>query len=371
MTKRTFGRIKGLIQDMALWSGRKIIDVFSPNSVLIHNKKTRLPRKDTMNILWICSDNTANNPYNIVKTINDETKHMAVLIQAKQTYLNYPLDGTIMVNTITLKEFIKYVKWADVIHLNESVVSGLYPPEQAARFKCGSRVTLYDVLTEDKKVFRHSNGTYYRSHYGEINRLCEKHNMYKTVSTPDLISYGMHTYWLPQPIPTTDEIYKKGEVMSTEKIRISHSPTNRLIKGTQLFLLVCKKLFPELEVVLIEGKKHDECLRIRKTCHINYDQYSLGAYGVSSLESLAIGQLNIVGLHYVCNYIRDHPFIEIKDGVMTGMATAIQECIDIIHSDGYEKHLETQRKWLVEYHERIKVVEFLLELYKHAGYYVK
>ena len=327
-------------------------------------------RHDNLHILWVCDDNTANNPYNLRNAINKYTKHECKLVQGKQTYLGYPLDGTIMAEDITRTEFISLVLWADVIHLNESVVSGIYPPEHDKYFKDGTRINLYDIFQPHQKVFRHSNGTYYRNNFKYLNYLCEKHNMYKTVSTPDLISLGSNNYWLPQPIPLDQPKYKIRARWS-DKIRVSHSPTNRVIKGTDTFLAVCKSRFPDMEVVLIEKMTHGECLKARKKCLVHYDQYSLGAYGVASLEALSIGQVCIVGIDNIFQYIPDSPFVEIDGPYPENMEDALIRARNIASDeDNYKAYCKKAKEYLVYHHSDKVVVKRLCDMYEHAGFYI-
>lgn len=74
-------------------------------------------------------------------------------------------------------------------------------------------------------------------------------------------------------------------------LRIGHAPTNRLLKSTDLFLAACDRLTADgldVEVVLIEGKPWAECLPIKGTCDIFFDQTAYG-YGGNAIEAWAMG----------------------------------------------------------------------------------
>ncbi len=86
-------------------------------------------------------------------------------------------------------------------------------------------------------------------------------------------------------------------------VRIVHSPTQRIIKGTETILSTVEKLKKELknlkiELELVENVPHREALKIYSEADICIDQLRLGSYGTFSVESMALGK------PVVC-YIRD------------------------------------------------------------------
>lgn len=75
---------------------------------------------------------------------------------------------------------------------------------------------------------------------------------------------------------------------------VGHSPTRRNVKGTQEILEAVEKLqkIIKFEFRLIEGVRHNECMKLKAGCDIGIDQvgnYGGTAYGRSSLEFLALG----------------------------------------------------------------------------------
>jgi hypothetical protein len=205
--------------------------------------------------------------------------------------------------------------------LNDSVVSGEYPPQKTLFFKDKKKVNVYSLLS-GKKVFRHANGTYYRNDYKRVNILCDRYNITKTVSTPDLISLGKDNKWIPQPIDL-DKYYFSD---IKESKRISHAPTKD--KGTDIIKAAIESI--GYSPVVISGMSHDKCIELRRSCPFHIDQVSyLGIYGLSSIEAVAIGQINMATLHNVRGYIPNHPFIEIN-GLTKKQYFFVVTCLIII-----------------------------------------
>jgi len=82
-------------------------------------------------------------------------------------------------------------------------------------------------------------------------------------------------------------------------LRVCHAPTRRGFKKTDLFLKVCQELVDEgheIEPVLIEGVSNEECLAIKASCHVTYDQLSVGVHGMSAVESMALNHIVVAGI---------------------------------------------------------------------------
>lgn len=77
-------------------------------------------------------------------------------------------------------------------------------------------------------------------------------------------------------------------------LRVGHSPTRRLAKGTGDIIRVINNLKKRLnfEFLLIEGVSNRRCMELKATCDIGIDQignYAGTGYGRSGLEFLALG----------------------------------------------------------------------------------
>ncbi len=68
---------------------------------------------------------------------------------------------------------------------------------------------------------------------------------------------------------------QKYNLQVNNTIKICHAPTNRYYKGSEIIIPICKKLADQnnhVEFILIENRKHDEVIKIKRNCDIIVDQ---------------------------------------------------------------------------------------------------
>jgi hypothetical protein len=99
--------------------------------------------------------------------------------------------------------------------------------------------------------------------------------------------------WLPIAMPVARYRALRNEVGPTiaRGIRIAHSPTKRLYKGTDKFMAAVASLKAkglDVQAVLIENKDHGTALRMKAGCDAVFDSLWLGLQG-SGLEGGAMG----------------------------------------------------------------------------------
>jgi glycosyltransferase involved in cell wall biosynthesis len=149
-----------------------------------------------------------------------------------------------------------------------------------------------------KPFVLHHHGTTFRDNHVQINRELRrlgKAGIARTVvATLDLLQQGPGIPWSPAA-HDLEALGKhrrraKGTIGKDRPIRIGHAPTDRAIKSTEAFLTACEKLAEThpVEVVLIEGKPWAECLALKGTCDVYFDQVWLG-YGNNAIEAWAMG----------------------------------------------------------------------------------
>jgi hypothetical protein len=153
-------------------------------------------------------------------------------------------------------------------------------------------------------------------------------------------------------------------------IRIVHSPTNRLYKGTDLILSVIEKLKNSFsfEFLLLENLPRQEVLSIKSQCTISIDQVggSFGGtgYGKAGIESLAMGIPTITNMtdDYV-KWLPENPFI------VANTAKQLEESlIELIESPKLCQMLgEKGKQWVHSHHSYEKVNEHLKSLYHKYG----
>ena len=118
------------------------------------------------------------------------------------------------------------------------------------------------------------------------------------------------------PFPINPEKYEKGNPPKSEKIIITHAPTNRAAKGSDIIIPIVKQLEREypIKLVLIENMPYKEAIRRKAESHIFIDQIGDLGYGISGLEALSMG---IVTCSCVApgfeKIYPDHPFVLIDE----------------------------------------------------------
>ena len=161
---------------------------------------------------------------------------------------------------------------------------------------------------------------------------------------------------------------KKVEYIFPEiaKVKIIHSPTNRLYKGTDKILKVIEdiKLTYDFEFILAENISRDKLLEIKKTCNLAIDQVGgeLGGsgYGNNSIENLAMGLPTIT--EFFGDYLKflpENPFITCN---IENLKTTIIKFIDNVNL--LKDFSLLGRKWAEKYHSYESVNAKLERLYE-------
>jgi glycosyltransferase involved in cell wall biosynthesis len=153
------------------------------------------------------------------------------------------------------------------------------------------------------------------------------------------------------------------------KIRIIHSPTNRIFKGTNKILQVIEELKREkdFEFILVENTEREKVLKLKRGCNLAIDQVGgeLGGtgYGKNSIENLAMGLPTITEFtdEYL-KFIPENPFITCNIKTLKDSLIKIIENPDLLR-----KYSEDGRKWVEKYHSFESVNGRLMELYKSNG----
>jgi glycosyltransferase involved in cell wall biosynthesis len=182
----------------------------------------------------------------------------------------------------------------------------------------------------------------------------------------DHLSLHPHIRYLFLPFEVTRFAVRAEE---NRIVRVCHAPTNRFFKGSDEIIRVGAELelAGKIEFVLIEGKSHEEALRLKQGCDIAIDQIAnrggLG-YGVNSLETLSMGIPTCTNLtrEYEA-FIPDHPFICVN-------AENLKDKLEHLISDPeYRKSKGLEgRAWVERVHDAKKVVRELYHMYHELGW---
>jgi len=150
------------------------------------------------------------------------------------------------------------------------------------------------------------------------------------------------------------------------KVKIIHSPTNRLFKGTNKILNVIEELKKEkdFEFILAENMDREKVLKLKRECNLAIDQVGgeLGGtgYGKNSIENLSMGLPTITEFagDYI-NFIPENPFITCDTGSLKNSLSKIIDNPELLKA-----YSENGRKWVEKYHSFEAVNNKLISLYK-------
>jgi len=165
--------------------------------------------------------------------------------------------------------------------------------------------------------------------------------------------------WLPFPFDS--DSMPEGNPPHSGPIRIGHVASTRSTKSTDEIISAIDEVSEgfDIEPVIIENIPHAETLRLKSTCHIFIDQLGELGYGISGLESLAMGVPTVVELlpdHE--KYLGEHPFITATED---SLAYVLRQLI--LDEPRRLKLAERGREWVREFHSPSRTVDIM-----HAKY---
>lgn len=151
-----------------------------------------------------------------------------------------------------------------------------------------------------KPALIHHHGTLFRNNPQRMLSEARRFGMVQAVSTIDLKRPAPdELHWLPTAYDLDELARIREEHRRPEdgRIVVAHAPTNREIKSTDAFLAAIAKLQAEglpVDALVIANTTHAECLRLKATADIYFDQVKLG-YGCNAIEAWGMGIPVIAG----------------------------------------------------------------------------
>jgi hypothetical protein len=150
--------------------------------------------------------------------------------------------------------------------------------------------TVFEKGLHDNVIVHH-HGSRFRRNPGPLFEQGEAIGARQVVSTIDLllsVPHGKHAEWFPQVVDTTLMAQMRAEHWTPhERLRVTHAPTNRAIKGTRYVKKAMRRI-PEADFLLISRQQWATCLRLKASSDIFVDQLLLG-YGNNAIEAWAMG----------------------------------------------------------------------------------
>ena len=231
-----------------------------------------------MRIADFCRQDTGGQSFRCAQAVRTHTPHESHSFCRSSDYLGFPAE---IVPGHDPEWVRSYLGSVDVVH-----VHGKYRAANG-----------WATINPDAKWVIHQHG---RTQIVAERAADEKRGALRVVSTLNLLPDvdGDAGRWIPAPLdlPAYDALPKAEHA----GYRISHSPTNRAYKSTDLFLACVAELKAEgvdVEAVVIEGVSHEECLAIKAGCDDCFDQMHL-CYGSSDLQAMALSDQVMVGMSW-------------------------------------------------------------------------
>jgi hypothetical protein len=280
---------------------------------------------------------------------------------SKQVYFDFPVD--MYWDRRTHAEVVELSNEADIIHLTNDV---------KAYFKLGQ-------ARHRKPALLHHHGTLFRSQSGRL--MAEAHRMHflQAVSTIDLQKPAPdELYWLPAPLDldAMAEIRALNRRPDDGLVRVVSAPTRRDLKSTPALMAAVNTLKAEglpVELVLVEGRSWAECLAVKGSADIYFDQVAVGdypgGYGCNAIEAWGMGLPVVAGadewttarMRKEWNLKGPMPFYEATQSTITDTLRALVQSPDLRAEVAARGHKHARK-----YHAEKPALIRLAELYAKA-----
>lgn len=279
------------------------------------------PRKTGMRILLFADFHIGGNFGRLMKLLNEKTIHCARMVIYQRDYLRYNEDIYIRnqdsekIVPMYCRETAELAESLDLLHIGRNPVNIPNPNPLVGQEK--------KPLVNWSEIMRPENCCvqYWGSHCRKNRRTIMKIHLQtgiKAITCPDysvIEGAGESIYHIAKLFHSEGFPRVNQKV---EPVRISHCPTNRALKATDLFLKVLDELKEEgleFEVDLIEKVPNEECLKRRAKCHIHLDQINkIGFYGGAAIEGMVMGQVVLGSIsNYTLGLYPSLPIVRVTD----------------------------------------------------------
>jgi len=183
------------------------------------------------------------------------------------------------------------------------------------------------------------------------------------VSTPDLLSIVPEAVHIPQAIDLSQWGFVPIEKADRSPWTVLHMPSHRGMKGTEFVLKCVEQLNSSghsVHLTLGEGCSHEEVHELYKDADVVIDQLIIGAYGLVSVEAMAVGRPVIC---YISNDVR--PLYPDSVPVMSATPLDLGDVlVDLIRNRSLREQLCYEgRRYVETYHEASTVASVLFDCY--------
>ena len=220
-----------------------------------------------------------------------------------------------------------------------------------------------ELKEKGKKVICHYHGEDLRSR--GVMPYIDKMSDLNLTNEVDLLTKHPNINYLFLPFETSS--FQSKEYINNT-IRISHAPTNRFYKGSDVIINICETLQAEgeIEFDLIENVSHSVAISRKLKSDIFIDQIGNKGgwgYGMNSVESLAMGICTLTEMNEVYNsFIPNHPFINVNTNSLEAELRILINNREKILTQGKKGKI-----WVEKKHDINNVADELYNYYETLG----
>lgn len=149
----------------------------------------------------------------------------------------------------------------------------------------------------DRPAVIHHHGTEFRQN-PDLAMHAMSMRWTQLASTIDLCRIHPAVEWLPNPVPMDwFEMFRSQYAPVRDRpFLVGHMPTQRHIKGTDVFLSAFSELPEYVQPLIVEYQPWATSLVAKAKCHAYFDQLAFG-FGLSALEAWSMGLPVMSGVH--------------------------------------------------------------------------
>lgn len=185
---------------------------------------------------------------------------------------------------------------------------------------------------------------------------------------PEMLMYNKAEYFPKSYLlfqrMNLSEVEVHYPAISNERIRIVHSPTKKITKGSvyvEKAIAQLKLKYPQIEYIEMTNQPRKVNLETVASCDIFVDQLIVGGYGMAATEAMSMGKpvccyllenLYEYGLPKTCPIVNTNP-----DNLMEQLEELI------LHPEKRHSIGKASREYVEKYHDADKVGEELIRIY--------
>lgn len=252
-----------------------------------------------MNILCVSLLDNGGQLQQLTNALNRYTDHTARHLNFKQTWLDYEVD--IKASDYRNEELREMLGDSDFFIFSEMIPK---------RFN-----DLGFELTRNNTIIRCFGTITRKDLEGYRNRWASKLITYTSGGFDPTI----HPYlgFVAYHIPNLYEFSDFPAVNRGNNIKLCHVATNKSLKSTEKVVNAFWNLERDfgVETVTAHGLPWRDTLKLKATCHLTVDQFKLGTYASSAIESMYMGHTVVSRLsHFVRSMHPDIPIVQSEEG---------------------------------------------------------